>query len=83
MEQPPGKIVQQSEAERSHFAGIDMGGENAKRVFLKIESSGIPKASGCEEQLWRLWFGPHKAGVGGMVSLNPGFRLEALPHKKT
>lgn len=51
LELPPGKTTQQSEAERSHFAGIDTGGENSKRVFLKMESSGIPKASGCEEQL--------------------------------
>ena len=43
--------MQWNEAERSHFARIDTEGGNREIVFLKIESSRIPKASVCKEQL--------------------------------
>lgn len=43
LELPPGKTTQQSEAERSHFAGIDTGGEIQKGFFLKWSPLASPR----------------------------------------
>ena len=45
MSKPPGRPAPYSKTERSHFSRIDMEGGNRERVFLKLKSSRIPKAS--------------------------------------